>query len=421
MPKYPFDEEFQCKLLGMMVENFGGICSLELIKSEFFEDPQDSKIASIILKFRAEYGLPPTWDILRQELVNAVDEEEMHLYQERYDQAKQHVATLEKKYVVKQARRFGFGQALRLSITEAINDLQRDEIEQAADKLIKGTQAGVYDEQQELRYFETVSIRLRKQKKEKSIHTLIPELDHVLRNRGLNYRELGIVLAPPGGGKTMFLTHMAKSAVLQKKSVIFISIDMIADLIAARLDASFSGVFTHELFDNRERVVRKVTEIGERYGELLIIKEYPEKTLTVAGLQSYLQHLADIDYYTDMVIVDYSALMSSGDTNFRQPHKDLGNIILGLRRLAKEMNLAIWTGAQGHRAAASAELVTAEHAAESFEMVNHANVMVSLSQTPEEKTKEKMRMYIAKNQTGQTNIQIPIHTNFRKGCFFRMT
>lgn len=420
LARYPFDDEFQGQLLGMMLENFEGICSRNVVSPAYFDNPQDGKIADTILKLYEALGSPPTWQILQQELEKEIADEEAHLFADRLTLAQRRVGALEKKYIGKVAKRFALGQALRIAMAQSVDYLRKDEVERAVDALVKASQVGRYDEEKELKYFESVELRLRKQDQPKGIRTLIPELDTYLQGKGLNYKEIGAILAPPGGGKTMFLCHVAKSAVLQKKFVLFISIDMTAERIATRLDASFSGVKINELYDHVDKVIDKVSGLGRRYGELLLIREYTEKQLSPSGLRSYVQHLVDMGAKPDMIVIDYAGLMRS-DFKHERRDQELGSILLNLRRLSKELNVAVWTGVQGRRSAANAELVTLDDIAESFEGVFHANVIISVSRTPEEKQKQKARLFVAKNQAGETNVQVPIYTNFSKGAFYRYT
>ena len=99
-----------------------------------------------------------------------------------------------------------------------------------------------------------------------SIATLIPEIDRCFKGGGLVSGDLGVMMASTGLGKSFWLCHVAKAALIQRKKVMFYTLEMSEDQIGDRLDASWSGIQTRELNDNTDSIRQKISTLGTLHG-----------------------------------------------------------------------------------------------------------------------------------------------------------
>ncbi|MHA2265522.1 MAG: DnaB-like helicase C-terminal domain-containing protein, partial [Candidatus Thorarchaeota archaeon] len=266
-------------------------------------------------------------------------------------------------------------------------------------------------------YFEDVASRVAASERNgRAVRTLIHDLDQVLRNHGLGRREIGIVLAISSVGKTMFLCHLSKAAVLQRLKVLYLALDDPLDLITERLDGSFTGINLSELSESRSDVITKISELGKVYSESLLIKEAMPGT-TIDEIEGYIDKVIGSGFSPDLIMVDYLNLIG-GDASLGR-WKEVGEIVNDLKRLSKKYNIALWTAAQANRSALGKELTTMAEIAESFEAIMGANIVISLNRTPEEKKRQAMRLFLAKNKSSVSEVIVPITTNFAKGTFYR--
>ena len=79
-----------------------------------------------------------------------------------------------------------------------------------------------------------------------------------------------------------------------------------------------------------------------------------------------------------------------------------------LRNLAMEMNIPIWTASQANRDSAKAEVVGLENMSEAYGKAMVADVVVSLSRKPMEKSTGAGRLFVAKNRAGRDGLMFPI-------------
>ena len=168
------------------------------------------------------------------------------------------------------------------------------------------------------------------------IPTGFKSLDKVIT--GLNRSDLILLAARPGMGKTSFALDIAKhTAVNQKKTVAFFSLEMSRDQIATKLLSSEAMVertkiFTGEFSDEEWIRIIRAGDVLSKYD--IYLDDTPG--ITVGEIRSKLRRLKNIDF----VVVDYLQLMSSGDKNNNHV-QEISEIIKSLKKLAKEFNIPV--------------------------------------------------------------------------------
>ena len=78
-------------------------------------------------------------------------------------------------------------------------------------------------------------------KKEERLELDLEYFNKITRG-GIPSKTLNICLAGTGVGKTMFMTHLASSILLQNKNVLYITLEMAEERIAERIDANLLNV-----------------------------------------------------------------------------------------------------------------------------------------------------------------------------------
>ena len=128
-----------------------------------------------------------------------------------------------------------------------------------------------------------------------------------LMDGGLGPKELGVIVMPPGAGKSWTLQHLAATAVKQGKFAVYYTLELADGYVGTRFDSIFTGMTIPELRKHPD-TVRKVVE---KLPGKLLIKEYPTKSVTVNTLMTHLSRLEMVDTKPDVVFVDYGDLLLS--------------------------------------------------------------------------------------------------------------
>ena len=85
-----------------------------------------------------------------------------------------------------------------------------------------------------------------------------------------------------------------------------------------------------------------------------------------------------------------------------------------LRNLAMEMNIPVWTASQANRDSAKSDIVGLENMSEAYGKAMVADVVVSISRKPMEKSTGAGRLFVAKNRAGRDGILFPIRIDTAK-------
>lgn len=147
--------------------------------------------------------------------------------------------------------------------------------------------------------------------------------------------EVGLWAGTPKKGKTCALINTTYSALYQEKRVLYFTLELPADWIALRLDGRIlKKPYKEVTIKDSEKAVKDIKNLGGS----LIIEDRPE--LTLYEIKNYIKS----DHF-DLVIVDYADLMTP-TKKYKEKRFELTSIFQGLRRIAKEFKIPIWTASQ---------------------------------------------------------------------------
>ena len=130
---------------------------------------------------------------------------------------------------------------------------------------------------------------------------------------GLPNKTLNIALAGTGVGKSLFMCHVAASALLQGKNVLYITLEMAEEKIAERIDSNLLNIPIQKLHDlPRVMFDSKIRNLAKKTQGKLIIKEYPTASAHVGHFKALLGELAlKRSIKPDIIFVDYLNICAS--------------------------------------------------------------------------------------------------------------
>jgi len=216
-------------------------------------------------------------------------------------------------------------------------------------------------------------------------------------------KELAVVIAPTGVGKSMVLVHLGATALKAGMTVVHYTLELRDTVIANRYDSCITGIPLDELMDRKVEIREFLKDIDGT----LIIKEYPTKTATTNTIRAHIEKLKQQGIIPDMIIVDYADLLRTLSTR-REKREELESIYEELRAIMMENNVVGWTASQTNRTGLQAEIITMQSISEAFSKCFIADLIFSVSRTVEDKQKNGGRIYIAKNRNGPDGLVFSI-------------
>ncbi|KKN90035.1 hypothetical protein LCGC14_0231470 [marine sediment metagenome] len=282
-----------------------------------------------------------------------------------------------------------------------------------------------------------------------AIATGIKELD--FHELGPSPGEILLLIAFMKRGKTWWLMHLAKMAMLQGKRVCHVTMEMSEKKIMGRYFQSLFSI-PKRYGSSREPIVNTILKEDSRTGEFLdfervkinpdialqdpeiekhirdemdfwedrlkrklLVKQFPTGQLTVNELRGFLDLLSVIEgWRPDLLLIDYPDLMKIDPRNYR---RDLGNIYVDIRGLAVELNVAAVVASQSSKEGVKSSKVRDIHAAEDISKVATVDCVITYSQSPQEKRMGLARLFVSNARTDMDNFTILISQNYTLGQF----
>lgn len=273
--------------------------------------------------------------------------------------------------------------------------------------------------------------------------TSIRELD--AKNLGPTRKELHMLIAMSNRGKTWWLIHLGRWALMHRYRVCHVTLEMSQENVAKRYlqsifainkrkeinrvavfekttDDALSGIRTDTIdptlsFDDENitfLLKKKYDQWAPRLSRL-IVKEFPTGSLTTDQLEAYLDMLDSASNFTpDLLLIDYPDLMKIDSKNYRT---DLGRIYKELRGIAVDRNMAVAVVSQTNRESAKVTTITESHIGEDFSKIQTADTVISYNQTAAEASLNLARLYVIKARNDVARFQIIIAQNYNTGQF----
>ena len=315
----------------------------------------------------------------------------------------------DQEYVMEKSLDFCKKQKLKEAILKSVGLLQSQSFEQIQKVINDAMNLGV-DNNHGHDYHKDVLDRF-ELKMRNPVSTAWDEIDSITKG-GLGKRELGVVVAPTGAGKSMALAHLGAMAVVKGKTVVHYTLELADTVVGQRYDSCITGIRLQDLMSMKESILGVIEHIPGQ----LIIKEYPTKSATTRTLNVHLEKLRQKGIEPDMVIVDYADLLKPTATGFKSQElrHSLGNLYEELRGIAQTWDIPVWTASQTNRSGLNAEVITMESISEAFSKCFVADFICSISRTMEDKTENKGRMFVAKNRNGIDGVVYPMEIDTAK-------
>jgi hypothetical protein len=374
----------------------------EVLDVSFLELRYLKLFLKVIFQYRQKYGVHPSRSILGTILRSGIDDEnEMTQQQVREYYARVMSAHLEnQEYIKDTALDFCRKQNLKSAMIKSIGLLQSSSFDEIAVVINESLKLGAdnnggYDWKKD--FEDRFKPRFRN-----PVATGWPLIDDICQG-GLGQKELGVVIAPTGAGKSMALVHLGTQALKEGKTVVHYTLELQDTVVGSRYDSCLTHIELGDLMTFKEKIYEEVQGIEGR----LIIKEYPTKSASTHTLKTHLERLRMKDISIDLIIVDYADLLRPV-TAQREKRNELESIYEELRGLAQEYKCPMWTASQTNRSGLNAEVITMESISEAFNKCFVSDFIFSISRTTEDKIGNTGRVFIAKNRNGPDGIIYPL-------------
>lgn len=306
-------------------------------------------------------------------------------------------------------------QALKSALEKAVDHMAADDYEKIIETIKHAVLVGTTSSDGH-NFFEDFDARFNKLRRD-CVPTGIDELDkNVILNGGLGKGELGVIVAPTGIGKSHFLVQLGANALRNGLNVLHYTFELSEPQVGVRYDSNLCEIDSNDVIENKNDIIKKYSDMkNEKLGRLMI-KQYPTNTASVFTLQSHVERLTMRGFQPNLIIIDYADIMRSS-RQFDSLRHELKLVYEELRGWASEAGLPVWTASQSNKEGSNSDIVDLGNMAEAYGKAMVADVVLSISRKPHEKSSGWGRLYIAKNRAGIDGIVYPVQINTARSVF----
>ena len=359
---------------------------LPFINPEYFQERIEKVIFEEVTSFAQNYDKILTPEILSIEIQNRGD-----LSEQEFKDTLKLVEILREsethsQWLLDATEKWCRDRAIYLALMESIQIADGKDSKKTRDaipSILSDALAVSFDNHIGHDYLEDYEQRYESYHKQESKIPFDLEYFNKITKGGLPNKTLNIALAGTGVGKSLFMCHVASSALLQGKNVLYITLEMAEEKIAERIDANLLNVNIKDLVDlPRQMFETKVNNLAKKTQGTLIIKEYPTASAHAGHFKSLLNDLAlKKSFRPDIIFIDYLNICASSryrGANGVNSYSYIKAIAEELRGLAVEAEVPIVSATQTTRSGYSSSDVDITDTSESFGLPATADLMFAL-------------------------------------------
>lgn len=392
------NSNYQNKLIHVFCEDRTGFSEsiIDILDSKYFDSYQKTLVEYIIkyyndrgtvirfstLKDRVSFGEK---GIIREQILGLIDTIENLEIEDRVE-------------VQESSREFFVKRNVREVILRAAENWKKNKWDSILKDFEDALKAGQPKDSGH-DYFKDVNKRLAK-----DFRIPIPfmkDLDELIGG-GLSPGELAVIIAPPGGGKSMALVKGAATALLESKKVVYYTLELSEEVVGQRFDSCINDIKLKNIWEYPEYISEKLEDLAKLGGGLKI-KEFLEGGVTVNTLKAHLKTLELEGFIPDIIFVDYLGLMKPLGSYAEKRHA-LTDIAESLRNIANNYRVPIWTAHQTNRSAIQEERINTGHVGESLGIIATVDLAFGIGRPDEMKEINRAMLGIIKNRNGQDGL-----------------
>lgn len=406
-PRYDFPVEFQSNIVRLVLNDPAFLLGYrKALDPAYFTDPNLAWIIEGALTvFDKSKGHPTPGSVLTAVRKNVPDGLEASEVEARTRRLYKKGVPEDALYVRDQVVEFGRHQRIKAVIAESGTYLEQGSFDQFA---LDVAEANVLSSDMASPFYDyegqTAERIDRYEEGLKNCRaTGIVAVDQHLQGGGLGPGEMGIFMGLPGFHKTTFLCNVGMAARDAGLSVFHATFEVSSVKTARRYDCRIAGMSLGQMLLNRTKAKARIERFNAKRPGRLIIHWWPGRACTMSDLEQYLRWLAaHKGFKPDLIVADYvSKMKPSQQYDSRMSRLGLGEVYSDFRSLCGSLGVPGWTAIQANRAGFAAmkdedAVLTEENAAEAFEPIRDADLVITLNQTRDERAEGQMRLYGAK-------------------------
>lgn len=354
-----------------------------LVQPEYF-DPELRTTVGFIKQYYAEYNTTPNTVQIEAETGLELDVQEVF-------------GTDELEYTTKEIETFCRRRAIEKAVLASPKLIEEGDYGTLEKNITDAIMLSL-NRDLGVRYFENVEERLRRMLEDTPVlSTGWKDLDEHLFG-GISRKEMTLVSANSGGGKSIFLANLSYNFIQLKRNVLYISLELSEDVVAQRFDTMVTGIGRKDWKSYVSEISTKVEAVKEDCGTLDIIQM--KSGTTANTIKAYLKEFyLHYKFMPDLIVLDYLDKMHPNEKVDMSDVWTKDKLVAEqLRDIGVEYNLVIATASQLNRDAVKATSHDHSHIAGGISKINESDVYASIVMSDTMKAQGQMALTLQKTR-----------------------
>lgn len=208
------------------------------------------------------------------------------------------------------------------------------------------------------------------------------------------------------------LTHFGSQALLAGKNVYHYTMELNERYVGIRYDSHLTGINSSDCSDAKD-IIKEFFETSKDKLGRLIIKEYPARSITCNTIRAHIEKMSYKGIKPDVIIIDYAGIIRSTE-KYELPRLEMQYVIQEVRKMAKELDVPVWTALQSNKEGAKSDIVDLTNLAESYGQAAEADFVLGLQRLSTQKATGLGTLFVAKNRFGIDGLQYKVHVDTAK-------
>lgn len=385
------------------------------IKPKYFEEPAIALCFNIVVKYFDTYQEFPKQDTIHR-IIDSKNLGEKISHKELEALYDIDLNKVDDKWLNRMTESFIRVRTLHTSLLEHVDYIQSVDITEDNVETVVNSALKVYNEKNHINFVTDVGLDFW------DVDTHLPDESSrkettgfqffdMVSGGGIGVGELWVLMGQSNVGKSIWLTNFAKNFICNGYNTVYISLEMGAKKVNARIGANMFSIPINTYYQDvdshivKDRIKKFKKENGIMFETLgrLWVKKFSTSSFSTIDLESFIVNNIEkaMGIKVHMVVLDYLNLM----VNWRSPNSDetygkIKAIAEDLRAVAGANDWSIVTATQITRGATGASDMNSKDVSESMGLINTADLVAGILQTPEMYQEELYDIKLIKNRDG---------------------
>ena len=357
---------FQQSLIKAIIEEKKyGEAILQILETKYFDNASFRYIVENIKELHSKYNKIPSYETITQKIVSESGSFDSTIHSDTLLRIKESIddLTFVKDTALNFCRQQNLMKVLKNEVMPILDNGKFEEYDRISNLVDKAQQAGNI-ENEEVDIFDEIDEALEDDFRH-PIPTGIVGIDNALSG-GLGKKELGIVLAGTGVGKSTVLTKIANTGYNHGNNVLHIFFEDTKVAIERKHITVWTGVPSQEMSKVKDQIKQEIIKVKNMSKGSLHMIKYPSEGVTVNTIRSKVRRMISEGINLDLVVIDYVDCINGTKTANGDEWKGEASIMRAIETMCEEFNIATWVGTQGSRCVKLDTKITLENQGETI-------------------------------------------------------